>query len=282
MVTGAKQVKRAKNYIVMLLGLLLLGVGLLVKGTPLAAPATATWLPAGTMAAGRSGAATALLSDGRVLVTGGCCDATGAPLATAEFFNSDGSFSPAPPMSFARSGHTATLLQDGRVLVAGGTSLTGAATDTAETYDPASNTWSPTPGLMMVARSGQTATLLQNGQVLMAGGSVPQQGGSAALASLELFDPTSSTFALAAVTLSTARQSHAAALLSDGRVLIVGGWDGTMTSPPSPESPAPSPLSSSDIYDPAAGTVTAGPAMHSPRMNFTSTDHLQHQVAVIV
>src|SRR5437667_46302 len=231
MATGAKQVKRAKNYIVMLLGLLLLGVGLLVKGTPLAAPATATWLPAGTMAAGRSGAATALLSDGRVLVTGGCCDATGAPLATAEFFNSDGSFSPAPPMSFART--------------------------------------------------GQTATLLQNGQVLMAGGSVPQQGGSAALASLELFDPTSSTFALAAVTLSTARKSHAAALLSDGRVLIVGGWDGTMTSPPSPESPAPSPLSSSDIYDPATGQVTAGPAMNSPRMNFTATAQLDGKVAVI-
>src|SRR5712691_4788351 len=108
--------KRAKNYLVMLLGLLLLGVGLLVKGSNLTAPATGTWLPAGTMAAGRSGAATALLSDGRVLVTGGS-DATGA-LATAEFFNSDGSFTPAPPMTFARSGHTATLLQDGRVLVA--------------------------------------------------------------------------------------------------------------------------------------------------------------------
>jgi len=107
--------KRAKNYLVVVLGISLLGVGLLVKGSNLAAPATGTWVPAGTMAAARSGAATVLLTDGRVLVTGGS-DAAGATLSAAEFFNSDGSFTAAPPMNFARSGHTATLLQDGRVL----------------------------------------------------------------------------------------------------------------------------------------------------------------------
>src|SRR5438093_2326955 len=267
--------KRAKNYLVVVLGMSLLGVGLLVNGSNLAAPATGTWVPAGTMAAARSGAATALLTDGRVLVTGGS-DAAGATLSAAEFFNSDGSFTAAPPMNFARSGHTATLLQDGRVLVAGGTDATGNAAQTAELFDPSSNSWTAA-GPLMAARSGQTATLLQNGQLLLAGGAA----NGAALASLELFDPMSNAFSLAPATLSTARQSHAAALLSDGRVLVMGGWDGTMNSPPSPQSPAPSPLSSSDIYDPAAGTVTTGPAMNSARMNFTATVQLDGKVAVI-
>src|SRR2546427_271181 len=159
------------------------------SGDPAPKPAAnGTWVPAGTMAAARSGAATALLTDGRVLVTGGS-DAAGATLSAAEFFNSDGSFTAAPPMNFARSGHTATLLQDGRVLVAGGTSSTGAATDTAETYDPASNSWTAA-GPLMAARSGQTATLLQNGQLLLAGGAA----NGAALATLELFDPMSNAF----------------------------------------------------------------------------------------
>src|SRR5438045_2936878 len=116
---------RVKTYLATILGISLLSVGLLVKGSNLAAPPTGTWLPAGTMASARSGSAAVLLPDGRVMVTGGA-GASGV-LATVEYLNSDGSFSPAPSMSFARSGHTAALLQGGRVLVAGGTDATGSA-----------------------------------------------------------------------------------------------------------------------------------------------------------
>src|SRR5204863_224766 len=82
-----------KNYLITLLGISLLGVGLLVKGSNLTAPPTGTWLPAGTMASPRTGATAVLLTNGRVLMTGGT--GTTSPLSTAEFLNSDGSFTAA-------------------------------------------------------------------------------------------------------------------------------------------------------------------------------------------
>ncbi len=42
-------------------------------------------------------------------------------------------------------GPTATLIPNGTVLVAGGTDSDGHALNTAEIYDPASDTWTPTP-----------------------------------------------------------------------------------------------------------------------------------------
>ena len=58
--------------------------------------------------------------------------------------------------------HTATLLPNGKVLVAGGNGTS------AELYDPALGTWTPTGNLNTV-RFGHTATLLPNGKVLLAG-----------------------------------------------------------------------------------------------------------------
>jgi hypothetical protein len=66
-----------------------------------------------------------------------------------------------------RAGHTATLLGDGTVLIAGGfTSYftapfqMGAATASAETYDPVAKTFKATKP-MHAARGGHSATLLQ-------------------------------------------------------------------------------------------------------------------------
>jgi len=53
----------------------------------------------------------ALLTDGWILITGD--DGANAPLATAEFFNMDGSISPAAAMNVARSRHISVVLQDG-------------------------------------------------------------------------------------------------------------------------------------------------------------------------
>jgi Galactose oxidase, central domain len=233
------------------------------------------WLPAGNLAAARAGAASVLLQDGRLLITGGN-GASGA-LATTEILDPTNGFIAGPQMNFARANHVAVLLQDGRVLVAGGTDASGNASQTAELFDPVANSWSGA-GPLMVGRSGATATLLASGQVLIAGGTAH----GAALASLEIFDPNSNTFTSAAGVLSSARENHAAALLPDGRVLIAGGWDGTILAPVSPATTGlPKVLASTDIFDPTAGTVSPGPALAAPRMNFTATAALDGSIVAI-
>ena len=249
--------------------------GFIVLHSSLPPASINAWLSAGNLSAPRAGAATVLLQDGRLLVTGGN-GASGA-LATTDIFDTSGNFSAGPPMHFARMNHTATLLQDGRVLVAGGTDASGRASQTAELFDPAASSWS-SAGPLMVGRSGATATLLPSGQVLIAGGTA----NGAALASLELFDPNLNTFTLVTGTLSSPRENHAAALLPDGRVLILGGWDGTTSAPVPPATTGNANiLASSDVFDPTTGTVTPGPAMTTPRMNFTATTQLDGSVAAI-
>src|SRR5690348_221284 len=233
------------------------------------------WLPAGDLTAARSRAASVLLQDGRLLITGG--NSASGELATTELLDPANGFTAGPPMNLARSNHVAVLLQDGRVLVAGGTDASGLASQSAELFDPAANSWSAA-GPLMVGRTGATATLLPSGQVLIAGGSA----NGAALASVELFDPNSNTFSLVSGVLSSPRENHAAALLPDGRVLIAGGWDGTTLAPVPPASTgAAKVLASSDIFDPSTGAVAPGPPLTSPRMNFSATTALDGSVIAI-
>jgi hypothetical protein len=90
----------------------------------------------------------------------------------------------------ARQGHTATLLPNGKVLIAGG-SPAGTPTASAELYDPATDTFSPT-GSMNNDRGAHTATLLPTGKVLITGGWSNAAGGIAY--STELYDPAAGTF----------------------------------------------------------------------------------------
>src|SRR6266850_2324949 len=77
-------------------------------------------------------------------------------------------------------------------------------------------------GSLGSARGNHTATLLPNGKVLVAGG----DNTSGYLASAELYDPTSGTWA-ATGSLNTARDAHTASLLPNGKVLVAGGFNNT-------------------------------------------------------
>ena len=96
--------------------------------------------------------------------------------------------------------HTATLLPSGKVLVAGGDTLSDPLSS-AELYDPASGTWTPT-GSLVTARDYHTATLLPDGRVLVAGGYRFNAGGS--LRSAELDHRASGTWTVMAASPSRA------------------------------------------------------------------------------
>jgi len=164
-------------------------------------------------------------------------------------------------MTSARVDHTATLLQNGKILVAGGFSSGWNAVSTAELYDPASGTWTPT-GSMNTARADHTATLLQNGKVLVAGG----QHTNDPLATAELYDPVSGSWTLTG-SLNVARVYSKATLLSNGKVLISGGNSGDNSSIV-PSHPI---TSTAELYDPQTGSWTLTGALNEARANHTAT-----------
>jgi hypothetical protein len=152
-------------------------------------PMGQVWTPTSLKVTNANGAAV-LLPDGKLLVAGGVTGTqpTSVNVADAELFDfSTGTWTATASMSTDRGYPSLTLLATGEALVAGGGS--GGWTvcndvNSAELYDSAAGTWSPT-GNLTVARLGHTATLLPNGQVLAAGG---KDCANHALSSAELYD----------------------------------------------------------------------------------------------
>ncbi len=135
-------------------------------------PDTGTWSLAGTLSSPRVGHTATLLPSGRVLLAGGTSD------TSAELYDPvSGTSTPTGSLATARTGNTATLLENGtdsgKVLVAGGfvAPWDGSTTSSAELYDSATGTWTPTNSLWN-QRALHTATMLNSGEVLVVGGYV--------------------------------------------------------------------------------------------------------------
>jgi Galactose oxidase, central domain/Kelch motif len=193
-------------------------------------PATETWSVTGGPNTWRGGGHTAtLLQNGKVLVAGGQNAADYSEFSTELYDPTTGTWSVTGRLNTARSWHTATLLPNGNVLVAGacndGTHC--ATNSSAELYIPATGTWSVT-GELKRPRFDHTATLLPDGQVLIAGGDhidFLSGGTTVILNSSEIYNPATGHWKNAGK-LNSPRAFHAATLLSDGKVLVVGGFDG--------------------------------------------------------
>lgn len=204
-----------------------------------------------SLARGRIDHTATRLPNGNVLLAGGTDVAV---LASAELYDPFGhQILATGSMTSIRTHHAAVLLADGTVLLTGGGisvlfTLPLTVTDSAETFDPVTGTFTATLGTMAAARSDHTATRLPNGKVLIVGGN--SAGGS--VASAELYDPATRTFS-ATGSLAAARQGHTATLLGDGRVLVTGGIDGLTT------------LDTAEVYDPANGTFAAVGTLTAPR-----------------
>jgi hypothetical protein len=91
----------------------------------------------------------------------------------------------------------------------------------AELYDPASNHFTVTASLSSIGLAGLelfTTTILKNGKVLITGG----MDGISRHSDAEIYDPAAGAIS-ATSSMHAMRDAHAAALLPDGRALIVGG-----------------------------------------------------------
>jgi len=150
------------------------------------------------------------------------------------------------------------LLPSGKVLIAGGDPGSYLTTNSAELYDPATGTFTPTGSLATTTRGQHMAVLLSNGKVLIVGGGSWDWGGSI-LSSAELYDPATGTFT-ATGSMATARIAFAATLLSTGKVLVAGG-----------ETCCYPILGSAELYDPAAGTFTPTGSLNTSRDSHTAT-----------
>jgi hypothetical protein len=169
-----------------------------------------------------------------------------------------GSFATLPAQLVTpRSGHTATLLNTGKVLITGGAQ--GVADNSAELYDPVTETFAATSGVMTEARIAHTATLLGDsglanyGKVLILG---PTD------TTAELYDPATDKFA-ATGSMIHARTTPTATLLASGganagKVLVVGG-NTEMD------------VTAAELYDPATGQFSATGSTTILRVGHTAT-----------
>jgi len=224
-------------------------------------PSTGTFTATGSLHTGRYAHTATLLNSGQVLIAGG--ENTSGPLASAELYDpTTGTFAVTASLPCA-CGQVPTLLPSGNVLFSGGFNGSVAISN-AEIYNPSTGTFSAT-GSLKVARAGPSSTLLPSGKVLLAGGvfftgTPPYNLVANYLASAELYDPASGTFALTG-SLNTARSGQTATALGNGNVLLAAGQNGGADG---------GYLGSAELYNPATGKFTLTGSLNTPRILHTA------------
>lgn len=198
-------------------------------------PVANTWTTAGSMSAPRAGHSATLLSDGTVLVAGGCMDS-----GCMNVLGSVDIWSASSPLSSSSTSSSSTV--SGSSSAADGSGADDDADDDSSTGDepddesgaegepgveggsgagaPSAPGGSFAPGPpMMVARHHHTANLLANGEVLMAGG---LNAAGSSDPSSEVYLPLARQW-IESGAMIMARAFHIGVGLSDGRVLVSGG-----------------------------------------------------------
>jgi hypothetical protein len=158
-------------------------------------------------------------------------------------------------MSVERRMLTLTVLDENTVLAIGGADAHSQSLAACEIYDPATASWTMTAP-MATPRVRHTATKLADGRVVVIGGDMSGDGAVRVTPSIEIYDPAAKRWSPGG-NLLVARMNHTATLLPDGRILVVGGYNGNF-------------LAECEIYDPATGSVTVTAPLLRGRMDHQS------------
>ena len=203
-------------------------------------PLTNTWSITGSMNIPRRSFFMVRLINGKVLVGGGIRDKS-TSLKSAEIYDpATQTFSSVPDMPGSnRAGASAVLLSNGNVLVVGG-SDGSSLWKSAIIFDTSTNSWSSVSSQMQTEHYLNAAIVtLNDGRVLIAGG---QTLGAESVSKTDIFDPTTYTFS-AGPELSTPRQGLTAHVLTNGKVVLIGG------------AAYESSTNSVDVYDPVTSRI---------------------------
>ena len=181
------------------------------------------------------------LPDGRIRLVDGNGVLSFEPLANR--------WTAGEPLDPSRAGQGMVALSDGRVLVLGGEVTFGTGECNADLYE--GEHWTPA-GQLVARRSHPAATRLANGDVLVTGGHPLTTPFRWAFSHAELWRATQRRFE-AVAPMHTARRGHAAVLLDDGRVLVVGG-----------ESKPGQALATTELFDPKQNAWKPGAPLPKP------------------
>ncbi|MEI7848438.1 MAG: kelch repeat-containing protein [Chloroflexota bacterium] len=126
----------------------------------------------------------------------------------------------------------------------------------------AGNAWTNV-GSLATQRYAHTVTLLPNGLLLALGGHGIESVG--AVKTVEVYNPATKTWSnkiglITVGSMLTARYNHTATLLSNGKVLVVGGMDNLNKA-----------LASAELFDPATGKWVSAGTMSAARVHHTAT-----------
>ena len=206
-----------------------------------------SWSTTGSSAA-RAKQSVVKLANGLVLAFyGESCGGGCFPFATAFLYD------PATK-SWANTGSPSAKATDVPAVLLGNGKVLALTPDGTQLYDPATGLFSF--GGVQVVQRGGVLTRLASGKVLASGG-----GGTSG--SAEIYDPGTNTFTGTPV-MKAAHAGHAAALLTSGKVLVVGG--GT---------------ASAELYDPIANTFTLTGSMSIARESFDAIRLASGKVLVV-